>query len=145
MLAVTVAAVVPPLLVTVSAIVVLADRLPLVPVIVTVAEPVAAELLAVSVNPLDPVVGLAPNDAVTPLGRPLAERETLPLNPFAGSMVMVLAPEAPCLIDRLLGESDRVKEAGGGVEPPRSEANRVVYASAGFDVPSPVEELLELG
>ena len=100
-----------PLLVTVSARVVLAERLPLVPVMVTVDEPAVAELLAVSVNTLEPVVGLVPKDAVTPLGRPLAARVTLPLNPFAGFTVTVLVPEAPCAMDRLPGESDRVKEA----------------------------------
>ena len=99
-----------PLLVTVSAIVVLADRLPLMPVIVTVAEPVAAALLATNVKTLDPVAGLVPNDAVTPLGRPLAESVTLPLNPFAGLTVMVLVPEAPCAMDRLPGESDSVND-----------------------------------
>lgn len=98
------------LLVIVSATVVLAVRLPLVPVMVTVEEPVAAELLAANVNTLDPVVGLVPNDAVTPLGRPLAARVTLPLNPLAGFTVIVLVPEAPCAIDRLLGESDSVKD-----------------------------------
>jgi hypothetical protein len=96
--------------VTVNAIVVVADKLPLVPVIVTVAAPVTAALLAASVNTLDPVAGLVPNDAVTPLGRPLAESVTLPLNPFAGLTVMVLVPEAPGAIDRLPGESDSVND-----------------------------------
>ena len=58
-----------------------------------------------------PVVGLVPNDAVTPLGRPLAASVTLPLNPFAGFTVIVLVPEAPCAMDRLPGESDSVNEA----------------------------------
>jgi hypothetical protein len=102
----------PPLLLLViaRAIVVLAVRLPLVPVMVTVEEPVAAELLAASVNTLDPVVGLLPNEAVTPLGRPLAASVTLPLNPLAGFTVIVLVPEAPCAMDRLLDEFDSVKE-----------------------------------
>jgi len=100
-----------PLLVTVSAIVVLAVRLPLVPVMVTVDEPAVAVLLAFSVNTLDPVVGLVPNDAVTPLGRPLAASVTLPLNPFAGFTVTVLVPDAPCAMDKLPGESDSVNEA----------------------------------
>ena len=47
-------------------------KAPEVPVIVTVADPVVAVLLAVSVTTLVPVVGLVPNAAVTPLGRPLA-------------------------------------------------------------------------
>jgi len=41
-------------------------------------------LLAVSVSTLDPVVGFGEKDAVTPLGRPDAERVTLPANPFCG-------------------------------------------------------------
>ena len=54
-------------------------RLPDVPVMVTVAEPTVAVLEAVSVNVL-PVVALAGlKDAVTPVGRPVAERATNPV------------------------------------------------------------------
>jgi hypothetical protein len=80
---------------TVRAIVVLAVVLPDVPVIVTVEEPAVAVLLAVKVSTLLPVVGLVPNEAVTPLGRPVAESVTLPLNPFTGVAVMVC-----CLVSR---------------------------------------------
>lgn len=59
-------------------------RLPEVPVRVTVLDPVAAELLAVSESVLVPVVGLGRKDAVTPLGRPEIERLTLPVNPYWG-------------------------------------------------------------
>jgi hypothetical protein len=100
-----------PVPVTVSAMVVLAERLPLVPVMVTVDEPTVAELLALSVNTLVPVVGSVPKVAVTPLGRPLAVSVTLPVNPLAGLTVMVLVPDAPCAMDRLPGESDSVNEA----------------------------------
>ena len=48
---------------------------------VTVDEPVVAVLLAVSVSTLVPVVGLVPNAAVTPLGKPLAASVTAPVNP----------------------------------------------------------------
>ena len=56
-------------------------------------SPMAAELLAVSVSvllyPLYPaVVGFGKKDAVTPLGRPEAERVTLPVNPFWGVTLM---------------------------------------------------------
>jgi len=61
--------------------VVVAIRLPEVPVTVTVCCPVLAELLAVSVSVLFPVVGFGARDAVTPLGRPDTERFTLPVNP----------------------------------------------------------------
>ena len=74
---------------TVNATVVLALRLPEVPVMVTVAVPTVAELLADSVSTLDPVVGFVPKDAVTPVGRPEAARVMLPLNPFAPVTVMV--------------------------------------------------------
>jgi hypothetical protein len=76
---------------TVRAMAVVADRLPEVPVMVTVAVPEVAESLAVSVNTLVPVVGFEPNTAVTPVGRPVAASVTLPANPFAGATVMVLA------------------------------------------------------
>ena len=72
---------------TVNAIVVDAVRLPEVPVIVMVAAPVVAVLVAVSVTTLDPVVGLVANAAVTPVGKPEADRVTLPVNP--GALVTV--------------------------------------------------------
>lgn len=59
-------------------------RLPEVPVTVTVRCPMLAELLAVSVSVLLPVVGFGAMDAVTPLGRPDTERFTLPMNPYWG-------------------------------------------------------------
>ena len=71
---------------TVNASGVVAVRAPEVPVIVTTAVPVAAELLAVSVNVLEPgEAGFGAKDAVTPLGRPDAVRLTLPVNPYCGT------------------------------------------------------------
>ena len=64
--------------------VVLADREPEVPVMVSGAVPIAAVLLAVSVSVVVPVVGLGLKDAVTPLGKPVTARFTLPLNPYCG-------------------------------------------------------------
>ena len=84
-------------------------RPPDIPVRVTEAVPVAAVLLAVSVNVLVLVVLLGLNDAVTPLGRPDADKLTLALKPFCGLTVMVLAPLAPCVTLRLLGDAERVK------------------------------------
>jgi hypothetical protein len=49
-------------------------------------------------------------DAVTPVGKPEAERVTLPLKPFCGVMVMVLVPWPPGVMLTLLGESESVKE-----------------------------------
>ena len=58
------------------------DKLPDVPVIATVTVPVAAVLLAVNVNELVLVVLLGLNDALTPLGNPVADKLTLPLKPL---------------------------------------------------------------
>ena len=84
------------------------DKLPDEPVTVTVTVPVAAVLLAVNVNVLVLAVLLGLNDAVTPLGRPDAVKLTLPLKPFCGVTVMVLAPLAPCVIARLFGDAERL-------------------------------------
>ena len=72
--------------------VVVSVRLPDVPVIVTTALPVVAVALAVKVSVLVEVAGFGLNAAVTPLGRPDAEKVTLPVKPFAGVMVIVLVP-----------------------------------------------------
>ena len=116
---------------TVRASVVVAVRLPEVPVMVTVAVPVVAVALAVSVNTLVPVVGFVPNAAVTPLGRPDAASVTLPVNPFTSFTVMVLVPLLPWVIVRLLGESESVKL---GVADP---ANRLMIPVV-FGLPQPV-------
>jgi hypothetical protein len=75
---------------TVRATVVVSVSAPEVPVTVTVTgPPVVAVLAAVSVITLEPVVvGLGLKLAVTPMGRPVADRVTPPLNPFAGVTVM---------------------------------------------------------
>jgi hypothetical protein len=83
------------------------DKLPEVPVIVTVDVPVVAVPLAVSVNVLVEVAGFALNDAVTPLGKPDAEKVTPPLKPFCGVTVIVLVPALPCVIVKLLGDAER--------------------------------------
>jgi hypothetical protein len=74
---------------TVRAMVVDDVRLPEVPVMVTVAAPVVAVLLAVNVTSLEPVVGLVAKLAVTPLGRPVAASVTLSVNPLAPVTVTV--------------------------------------------------------
>jgi hypothetical protein len=85
---------------------------PDVPVTIIVAVPVAAVPLAVRVNVLVVVVldvlpGL--NDAVTPLGRPVADKVTLLLKPLNGVTVIVVAPLAPpCTIVKLLGDAESV-------------------------------------
>ena len=88
---------------TVSAIVVECVSEPDVPVIVTVAVPVAAVALAVSVSVLVAlplaagVTGFVLNDAVTPLGRPLAVSVTALANRVLRRDVIVLVPFAPCV------------------------------------------------
>ena len=81
---------------TVSVSVVVWVRLPDVPVMVTVAGPTVAVLDAVRVNVLlvGALAGL--KDAVTPAGRPLAERATDPAKLLSGVTVIVLVPVAPC-------------------------------------------------
>jgi hypothetical protein len=93
--------------VTVRLIVVVRVKFPEVPVIVTVAVPVAAVLLAVNVSVLVDVVLPGLNSAVTPLGKPEAEKITLLLNPLCGVTVRVLVPFAPCTMLRLLGDAAR--------------------------------------
>lgn len=68
-------------------------KVPEVPVTVTVAEPVVAVPLAVSVKVLVLLLGL--KDAVTPAGKPEADKLTLPVKPFSGVTEMVLVPLAP--------------------------------------------------
>jgi hypothetical protein len=83
-------------------------KLPEVPVMVTVTVPGVAVLLAVNVSVLVLVVLLGLKDAVTPLGKPDADKLTLPLKPFCGVTVIVLVPLAPCAIVTLLGEAESV-------------------------------------
>src|SRR5262249_26803983 len=67
-------------------------KFPEVPVTITVKVPVAALALAATVSWLVPVVLVGLKDAVTPLGRPVATRLTVPLKPLSGLTVMLLVP-----------------------------------------------------
>jgi hypothetical protein len=93
---------------TVREIVAVFVKLPDVPVMVTVTVPVVAVPLAVSVKVLVLVVLPGLKEAVTPLGKPEADKLTLPLNPFCGVTVIVLPPLAPCAIVTLLGDAESV-------------------------------------
>jgi hypothetical protein len=98
---------------TVSDIVVEFDNVPDVPEMDTLPVPVVAVPPAVSVRVLMPVAGFGLKDAVTPLGRPDAEKFTLPVKPFCGATEIVVPPLVPCMMDRLLGFAERVKFGGG--------------------------------
>ena len=80
---------------TVRDMVVVLLRLPLTPVMVTIAVPLLALFDAIRVSVLVRLVELGLKPAVTPDGKPLALRETVPLNPPLGVTVMVLVPPAP--------------------------------------------------
>ncbi len=84
-------------------------NLPDLPVIVTVTVPVAAAALAVKVSVLVVVAWLGVKDAVTPLGKPDAERVTLPLKPFSGAMAIMLVPLLPGVIVTVFGLGESVK------------------------------------
>ena len=105
-------------------------KLPEVPVMVTVTVPVVAVLLAVSVNVLVLVVLPGLNDAVTPLGRPDADKLTLPLKPFCGVTMMMLVPLAPCTTVTLLGEAEREKFGAGGAGMLIDTLSKVAVAAA---------------
>jgi hypothetical protein len=112
--------------------VVLLVRVPDVPVTVAVNVPVAAELDAVRVRPLLDVAGFVPNVAVTPLGTPDALKVTLLLNPFAGLIVMVVEPNDPCRIVKVVGAADSVKLGCG------PDDGQLFTKFAALTVPMPV-------
>src|SRR5258708_24985691 len=112
-----------------------AVRLPEVPVMVTVAVPAVAELLAVSDRTLVVVVLAGLKDAVTPLGSPEATKLTLPVKPPAGVTVMVLVPAAPPgVIDILAGAAERAKlgvaaRLDSQMPRPQGETRRALFVS----------------
>src|ERR1700685_161596 len=72
---------------------------PLVPVTVTVAVPTVAvaDAVKVSVLPDDPVTEVGLKAAVTPTGRPVAVRATVPVKPLKGVTVTLLVAVGPCI------------------------------------------------
>jgi hypothetical protein len=111
---------------TVSAMVVVAVVLPEVPVTVTVAGPVVAVELAVSVSTLELAEEAGLNEAVTPLGRPDAVNVTLPVNPSTSPTVMVSVALLPCVTGRLDAEDVSVKP---GVDDPPLNGNWMLSSS----------------
>ena len=88
---------------------VVAVNVPEVPVMVRLEVPVVAVLLDVRVNTLAPVVGLVPNEAVTPVGSPAIASVTLPANPPAPVTVMVSVMKLPSVTARVAGGGASVK------------------------------------
>lgn len=83
--------------------------MPDLPVMVMVKVPVVARLPALRVKVLAEAAGLGVKDAVAPLCKPEAERVTLPLKPFEGVMVTVVAACAPRAMLKLVGDAEREK------------------------------------
>src|ERR1039458_4592584 len=112
--------------------VVFAVVLPEVPVIVTVAAPVVAVLLAVNVSTLELVDDVGLNEAVTPLGRPDAVNVTLPVNGLTSVTVMVSVPLLPWVTARVDAEGFSVKlpPATGMVSARVAELTRVQIGRA---------------
>ena len=71
--------------------------------------PIAVESLTVNVKMLDEAVGLTLNEAVTPLGSPVALRVTFWSNPPAGTIAIVLVPLLPCATVTVSGEAVSLK------------------------------------
>jgi hypothetical protein len=87
---------------------------PDVPVMVTVTgPPSAAVLAAANVRTLDAVAGLVEKLAVTPLGKPVADRVTALPNPLADTTLIVSAPLLPWATDSADAEPVSVKLGGG--------------------------------
>jgi len=70
-------------------------KLPEFPVMVRFTVPVVAVLLAVSVSVLELLVLAGLKLAVTPAGKPEADKFTTPLNPFCPLMLIVVVPLVP--------------------------------------------------
>ena len=71
--------------------------------------PTLADLAIFRVSVLLVVAGFGLNEAVTPFGKPEADRVTLLLNPFRRVTVMVLFPLLPRAMFKELGKSERLK------------------------------------
>jgi hypothetical protein len=85
------------------------------PVIVTFVVPVAAVLdVAINIETTETGPGGDSNEAVMPLGNPLAFKATTLVNPPVRAIVTVAPPLAPRLMVRLDGFTDSVKSGGGG-------------------------------
>jgi hypothetical protein len=84
---------------------------------------VLAVLLAISVNVLLAVAGFGLKEGVTPGGRLEADKLTLDVKPVDGVMVIVVVPELPRAMLKLLGDAESVKS-------PTTRATVVVWTIA---------------
>src|SRR6202451_1539253 len=117
--------------VTVRLSIVLSVVAPLVPVTVTVAVPTVAvaDAVKVSVLPDDPVTEVGLKAAVTPTGRPVAVRATVPVKPLKGVTVMLLVAVVPCITVAPVAEMlkpGEVEDGTTGNEFCTSVANSVI-------------------
>jgi hypothetical protein len=90
-------------------IVVVLARLAHTPLMVSVNVPIAAVALALRVSVLLLAVPGGLKDAATPLGRPEADKLTMPLNPLSGLMLMTLVAVFPWTTLKLPGEAISAK------------------------------------
>ena len=93
-------------------------RLPDVPVTVTEVVPVAEEELEIRVRTLVVVVLAGLKAAETPVGKPVADSATVPVNPFCGTTVIVAVTAPPWPTLGLFGDADSVKLGCAPVPPP---------------------------
>ena len=89
------------------------DRVPELPLTLTLKVPVVAELPTVNVNVLAEVEEFGLRVAVTPAGRLDAEKLTVPVKPRIGLTVIVDVPVLPRATLRLLGDAERLKFGPG--------------------------------
>lgn len=115
---------------TVNETVVVAVKLPDVPVIVIVEGPVVAVLDAVNVRELLAVAGLGEKTAVTPAGNVDVPNVTLPLKAFCGAMLIVFEALVPCVTATLAGDAERVKFGDGGAGTETATLSKVAEARA---------------
>ena len=89
------------------------DRVPDLPLTLTLKVPGVAELPTVNVSVLAEVEAFGLKVAVTPAGRLDAEKLTLPVKPRIGLTVIVDVPVLPRATLRLLGDAERLKFGPG--------------------------------
>ena len=70
-------------------------------------------------------------DAVTPPGKPEADKLTLPLKPFCGVMAMLLPPLLPWVMVKLAGEAESEKSCA-------EEPGQLLTRFVALTVPMPV-------